>query len=198
MHYKPIIISLYEIGAVKFGDFTLKSGKQSKIYLDLRMIISYPDVLRGVSEAIWQQINGYKFDLICGVPYTALPIATCISLHHDSPMVMRRKEKKEYGTRQMVEGKYQLGQTCVIIEDLATTGSSIIETADDLEIAGLKVREVAVLIDREEGAKDNLHARHYHLNAAFTLSDMLKVLLHVDEVSENDKAIINSLIEERA
>lgn len=197
MNYKPIIISLYEIGAVKFGHFTLKSGQESKIYLDLRVIVSYPEVLRAVSEVIWQQMSGYKCDVICGVPYTALPIATCIAMQHDMPMVMRRKEKKEHGTGQLVEGKYRTGQNCIIVEDLITTGSSILETADDLEVSGLKVKEVAVLIDREQGGKENLQARHYHLNAAFTLKELLQVLHHAAEVSDEDRQFISSLLHER-
>src|SRR5436853_397774 len=112
MNYKPLIFSLYQIGAIKFGDFTLKSGQKSKIYIDLRLIISYPDILRAVAEVIWQQVNGYPFELVCGVPYTALPIATCLSLQQNLPMVMRRKEKKEYGTAQHVEGNFKTGQKC--------------------------------------------------------------------------------------
>lgn len=196
MNYKPLIVSLYEIGAVKFGDFTLKSGNKSKIYLDLRQIISYPDVLRAVAEVIWQQVNGYPFDVICGVPYTALPIATCISLQQGIPMVLRRKEKKEYGTKQMIEGKFETGQRCLIIEDIVTTGSSILETANDLEIAGLKVRDVAVLINREQGGRENLQQHHYALHAAFTLNEVLNTLLHTDQISHTDRAIVNELIHE--
>lgn len=198
MNYKPLIYSLYDIGAVKFGDFTLKSGQPSKIYIDLRVIVSYPDVLRAVSEAIWQQVNAFEFDRICGVPYTALPIATCISLQQNIPMVMRRKEKKEYGTKRQIEGDFEIGQSCLIVEDIITTGASIIETADDLEVVGLKVRDVAVLINREEGGKENLHQQHYRLNAAFTLKEMLQTLTQYEKMTSTDHSIIHSLIHETA
>lgn len=198
MNYKPLILSLYEIGAIKFGDFTLKSGNKSTIYLDLRQIISYPEVLRAVGETIWQQVNGYPVDMICGVPYTALPIATCIALKQDLPMVMRRKEPKDYGTKQRIEGAFKTGQQCLIIEDVITTGSSILETAEDIEVAGLKVKHVGVLIDREQGGKENLQQHHYNLHAAFTLKEVLNTLLTSDVLPESERIIVNSLLHENA
>src|SRR5689334_21654050 len=123
MNYKPLMVMLYKIGAVKFGDFTLKSGEQSKIYIDLRQIVSYPDVLKAVAEAMWQQVSGEPFEVISGVPYTAVPIATCISLQQNIPMVMRRKEKKDYGTKQTIEGNIRTGQRCLIVEDIITSGA---------------------------------------------------------------------------
>jgi len=196
MNYKPLIYSLYEIGAVKFGDFTLKSGETSKIYIDLRRVVSYPDVLRAVSEAIWQQAHGYPFEIICGVPYTALPIATCISLQQDIPMVMRRRERKSHGTGQHIEGNFETGQNCLIVEDIVTTGGSVMETADDLEVAGLKVRDVAALIDREQGGEHNLQQKHYKLHAAFTLKELLSVLLNSDLLPEHEKLIVSGLLHE--
>lgn len=196
MNYKPLMLMLYKIGAVKFGDFTLKSGEQSKIYIDLRQIVSYPDVLRAVGEAIWQQVSGEPFELICGVPYTALPIATCISLQQNIPMVMRRKEKKNYGTKQTIEGNFRTGQRCLIVEDIITSGASILETADDLEVAGLKVRDAVVLINREQGGAANLHQRHYNLHAAFTMKEVLNTLLHSEELRKEDKAAVLSLMHE--
>jgi uridine monophosphate synthetase len=196
MPYKTLIHSLYKIGAIKFGDFTLKSGQSSKIYIDLRQIVSYPDILRDVAEAIWQRIYAFQFDVICGVPYTALPIATCLSLLRHLSMIMRRKEKKEYGTKQVIEGSFRPGQTCLVIEDIITTGSSILETTADLEAAGLKVRDVAVLIDRQQGGKENLEKKNYQLHAVFTLEELLYELLSSNLLPADERVIVSSLVRE--
>lgn len=198
MNNKSLILSLYQIGAVKFGDFTLKSGKKSSIYLDLRQIISYPDILQTVADTIWQKVSQYPVDVICGVPYTALPIATCISIKQNIPMVMRRKEPKDYGTKQRIEGTFKAGQQCLVIEDIITTGSSIIETAGDLETAGLTVKHAGVLINREQGGKENLQQRHYEAHAVFTLKEILNTLLSTDVLPDSERTIVNSLLHESA
>lgn len=196
MKQNALVESLYKIGAIKFGDFTLKSGKTSKIYLDLRQIVSHPDVLRAVSDAIWHKVAGNQFDLICGVPYTALPIATCVSLDHNIPMIMRRKEKKEYGTKQQIEGKYQAGQSCLIIEDVITSGASILETTAELEASGLKVKDLAVLIDRQQGGKENLQAKNYNVHAVFTMQEIFQLLLLSSVLSSSEHQIVEVLAKE--
>lgn len=188
-----LVSSLYQIGAIKFGEYKLKSGEITNIYINLRKIVSYPAILRGVSNAMWDAVNDCQFDLICGVPYTALPIATCISLQHDIPMIMRRKEKKEYGTKQMIEGEYISGQNCLIIEDVITSGSSIIETATDLEEAELKIKDCVVLIDREQGGRKNLENK-YNLHAILTLPDILQNLLNSNLVSTEERFIIEQFL----
>jgi len=182
------IHSLQKIGAIKLGEFTLKSGKISPIYIDLRLIISYPDILRTATELMWNKIQSSQFDLICGIPYTALPIATCMSLQHDIPMVMRRKEKKSYGTKKLVEGAFLPGQRCLLVED------SVLETAEDIEAEGLKISDVVVLIDREQGGKQNLENKNYKVHAALTLSEILKALLQTNTLSDNEKTEINKLL----
>lgn len=172
----PLPLQLYKIGALKFGRFTLKSGMVSPIYLDLRLIVSFPDLLKNVADAFWKKIASLSFDIICGVPYTALPIATALSLNHQIPMVMRRKEAKEHGTKKIIEGVYQEGQTCMVIEDLVTSGSSVIETIHPLQKEGIRVTDIAVLIDREQGGRQLLEKKGFCLHAVFTLSEILDFL----------------------
>lgn len=196
MSQESLISALYKIGAIQFGEFQLKSGKTSSIYINLRKIISYPDLLRTVAQAMWEKTQHCQYDLVCGVPYTALPIATCVSLEHHIPMIMRRKEKKEYGTKQMIEGVFEPGQSCLIIEDVVTTGSSIIETAQELENAGLKIHDVVALIDREQGGKENLSPYQFH--AILLLTDILHTLLKSTLLSASEQHIVKQFLLEKS
>ena len=126
---QTLIDDFYALGAVKFGSFTLKSGIISPFYVDLRLTISSPHLLKKIGEAIVQKIaNKASYELLCGVPYTALPFATVMSLQIGTPMVLKRKEKKEYGTGKRIEGIFSAGQKCLVIEDVITSGQSVLET----------------------------------------------------------------------
>jgi len=184
-----LITALYRIHAVRFGDFMLKSGRRSPVYLDVRQIISYPDLLRGTATLLWQSLNSRAktADRLCGVPYTALPVATCLSLQHNIPMVLRRKEKKTHGTAQLIEGVFDIDQTCLIVEDVVTTGSSILDTAADLRASGLRVTDATLLIDREEGGREALEKAGIHVHCVFTLTEILRALTDATDVSEQDR-----------
>lgn len=176
MNHAEIALKLYDIGAIKFGQFKLKSGIHSPIYIDLREIISFPDLLKGVSEAIWERTQGKKFDRMCGVPYTALPIVSYLSVAYHQPMVMRRKEAKEYGTKKIVEGVFKQGQSCLVVEDIITSGASIMETISPLEEAGLVINDIIVFLDREQGGSQRVAENGYNIDSVFKLTDILALL----------------------
>jgi len=180
-----LILKLQEIQAVKFGSFTLKSGIISPIYIDLRLIVSYPGLLQDVGEAIWKKIESIPLDHLCGVPYTALPIATAISLKHQKPMLMRRKEAKGHGTKKEIEGVFRPGEHCVVIEDLITSGASILETVEPLKAEGLKVSHAAVLIDREQGGCRHLEDKGISVHSVMTISTLLRTLYEKGKIDQN-------------
>jgi uridine monophosphate synthetase len=164
---------LLEAGCVKFGEFTLKSGLKSPIYIDLRRIITYPKLLQQVGAAYLPILKTLKFDRLAGLPYAAIPIATAICLQNGYPMIYPRKEVKTYGTKAEIEGEYQAGETAVVVDDVTTTGGSKFEGIEKLTGAGLKVRDVVVLIDRQSGAKELLAEAGFNLHAVLTITDLL-------------------------
>jgi orotate phosphoribosyltransferase len=169
-----LLKQLQDIGIIKYGDFILKSGAKSSIYIDLRELVAYPKLLNLVSQLMWQFAKNLQCDLVCGVPYNAIPLATCISINQNIPMLIKRKEVKEYGTKKQLEGKFLSGQTCLIIEDVITTGSSILETIDVLEKEKITVTDILVLVEREKSARDNLEKRGYQLHSVYTLDELLE------------------------
>jgi uridine monophosphate synthetase len=194
MNNQELALELFEIQAIKFGSFTLKSGVTSPIYLDLRLIISYPGLLNRISEMLWEKAAACSFDLVCGVPYTALPLATCLSVAHDVPMILRRKEVKDYGTKKRIEGVFQPGQTCLIIEDVITSGSSILETCQSLKEEGLVVNDAIVIVDREQGAKANLAAQGIRAQALIKLSELVTLLYDAEKIDRELFAMSMSVI----
>ncbi|KAF7278683.1 hypothetical protein GWI33_008131 [Rhynchophorus ferrugineus] len=149
---KSFAIDLFRINAVKFGEFKTKVGLMTPVYCDLRVIVSYPELMQTLADLLLEKIKDKKnVDILCGVPYTALPIATALSLKTGLPMVMRRKEAKDYGTKKLIEGVFKDGDRCLIVEDIVTSGSSILETVKDLVNEGLKCKDAVVLLNREQG-----------------------------------------------
>jgi uridine monophosphate synthetase len=165
--------ALLAAGCIKFGSFTLKSGLVSPIYIDLRQIISDPKLLAEVGAAYLPLLKGLKFDRIAGLPYAAIPIATAISLEGGYPMIYPRKEVKGYGTKAEIEGEYHSGETVAVIDDLATTGGSKFEAIEKLTAAGLVVKDVVVLVDRQSGAKESLAQAGYTMHAVLTITELL-------------------------
>ncbi len=176
---------LLSAGCIKFGEFTLKSGLTSPIYIDLRQIITYPKLLEQIGQAYLPLLKDLKFERLAGLPYAAIPIATAISLAGNYPMIYPRKEAKSYGTKADIEGEYHAGETVVIIDDLATTGGSKFEAIEKLTGAGLVVKDVVVLVDRQSGAKESLEQAGYAMHAVLTISALLEYWESNGKVEKN-------------
>lgn len=176
MSKTSIILALYEIGAIQFGAFTLRSGLPSPFYLDLRRVVSYPNLLADICQQLGQVIQPLDFELICGVPYAALSFATGISMQQNIPAIVKRKQRKKYGYKKLVEGVFEKGQTCIVVEDTMTSGISLVETLDDLQQEGLKVQDAVIIVDREQGGKDTLERKGYKVHALFTITQILETL----------------------
>ncbi len=182
-----LCLDLFKIGAVKFGDFTLKSGLKSPIYIDLRVLISYPDILKEVAEELRKKTMGLQFDRIAGIPYAAISIATAISLENDIPMIYPRKEQKGYGTKRKIEGVYSEGERILVYDDLITTGDSKFEAIAPLEAAGLIVKDIVVLVDREQGGKDDLKKKGYELHSVLTMTEIIGLLAEHNKISKKQE-----------
>lgn len=171
-----LVLTLYEIEVVRFGRFELHSGKLSPIYIDLRLLASYPAVLRQVAQAYSELLAKLPCDVIAAIPYAGLPIGTAIALETGLPLIYPRKVAKSYGTGKQIEGKWSIGQTAVIIEDLITSGDSILQGVAMLKSAGLHINDAIVLIDRQQGGGQNLAEQGYQLHAVLSLPQMLTIL----------------------
>ncbi len=164
---------LLEVGCVRFGSFTLKSGLVSPIYLDLRRLVADAGLLAAAAARYAALLEPLTFDHLAALPYAGMPIATAVSLHGGWPMIYPRKEVKEYGTKSPVEGVFEAGQRTALIDDLATTAGSKLEAMEVLGRQGLEVRDVVVLVDRESGATEELARHGVRLHAVFTLRGLL-------------------------
>lgn len=185
---RSLILSLYDAGAFVMKPTKLKSGQLSPFYVDLRVTVSRPKLLSSVANFLVAASAELEHTLLCGVPYTALPFATVMSVNTGVGMVMRRKERKTHGTGKVVEGAFKKGDKCLVVEDLVTSGGSVVETVDALRDVGMVVSDVVVLLDREQGAKVNLAKKGIALHAATTLSTMVNVLQETGRLCSADVA----------
>ncbi|MCB0223664.1 MAG: orotate phosphoribosyltransferase, partial [Anaerolineae bacterium] len=189
-----LIIQLYEIGCIQFGQFTLASGKQSPIYIDLRRIAASPAVLKMAGQVYADLLEPLAYDHIAAVPYAALTIGTAVALETGRPLIYPRKEAKAYGTGRTVEGVFAAGDKAVIIEDLVTSGGSVLKAIEQLKAVGITVTDAAVLIDREQGGQANLAEKSCQLHAALQLSDILATLYSAGRISAEQLAEVKQYL----
>jgi len=185
----------YKLEIIKFGKFTLKSGIESPFYVDLRPLASDPKILKKLAEHLLEILpKDNKLDLICGVPYAALPMATVMSLLSEIPLIMKRKEAKGYGTKKLIEGIYKQGQSCLLVEDVITSGKSLLETIAEVEKEGLKVSDIVVVLDRQQGGKELLEQKGYRVHTLFTITEVVEILHKAGEIANEQVARIHDFL----
>lgn len=141
-------------------------------------------------------VQSIQYDHVCGVPYTALPIATLMGVKVKKSMLMRRKETKAYGTKKSIEGHYKPGQICLIVEDVVTSGSSVLETVRDLRKEGLKVNDAVVILDREQGGVANLSVNDVQTKSLFTMTSLIDILLKNAKITEETMLSVKNYIKQ--
>ncbi len=157
---KEFATFLHKNGIIKFGDFTLASGKKSSYYVDLRLVPSYPHEFRKMvkylENEITQEIGLDKFDSIVSVPTGGLVIASALAIETIKPLIYVRSKPKDYGTSKSVEGKIHDGMKVVMVDDVATTGGSVVNAIKSLKEVNISIKDAYVIVNRMEGADNAL------------------------------------------
>jgi len=153
------------------GEFTLRSGRKSNYYLDKYRFETQPDVLRELGRLFAERV-GPNVDRIAGAELGAVPLAAATSMACGKPCVFIRNQKKDYGTAKLVEGVLNAGETVMIVEDVLTTGGQVLEAVKNLESMGVKIDRIVGVIDRMEGARENIEKAGYRFEALFTTKDL--------------------------
>lgn len=185
--------TLWKLGSVQFGDFTLgRSTVHSPVYVNLRLLIGHPTALWRVAHVLLKELQTLQqmrhpqvapFDLVAGVPFGGLHVATAFSLTAKVPMVYLHPRSDGLG--QDIEGLYSPSQRVLIMDDLITGGGSILETALHLEECGLLVRDAVVLVDRQQGGRERLRRQGINLVALLTLETILNYLMSSRKIPED-------------
>lgn len=190
-----LALELHRIGAVRFGAFVLKDGSTSPIYIDLRVVIGYPSVLRLVAQAMVQVAATLTYDCLAGIPYAGLPLAVAMSLESGRPLVYPRKEAKAYGTKRLVEGVFKSGDRALVIDDVITTGGAKIEAIAPLHEAGLVIEDVLVVVDREQSGGQVLAAAGLRLHSVLKIRELLSLLRSADAIGADELERVRAFLD---
>ncbi|TAF03932.1 MAG: bifunctional orotidine-5'-phosphate decarboxylase/orotate phosphoribosyltransferase [Nostocales cyanobacterium] len=182
--HQDLIVQLFDIGCIMFGEFVQASGATFPYYIDLRKIISNPQVFNQVLSAYEEILKGLTFDRVAGIPYGSLPTATGLSLRLHCPMIFPRKEVKAHGTRRVIEGNFHPGEIVAVVDDILISGKSVMEGAEKIKSVGLKVNDIVVFIDHEQGVKDRLKQNGYCGHSVLTISEIVNTLHEVGRIND--------------
>ncbi|XP_045762541.1 uridine 5'-monophosphate synthase-like [Maniola jurtina] len=193
---QELAVQLFDAGAVRLGDIEAKLGRRTPIYFDLRVVVSHPSIMMAIAQQLQILATEIEHDILCGVPYAALPFAAVMSVHANTPMIMKRKETKMYATKKILEGVFDKNQNCLVVEDVVTSGGSLLETVTTLRDEGLKVTHAVIVLDREQGGANVLSANGVQVKSLFTMTELVKILRDAGRISEETVEIVSDHIRE--
>jgi orotate phosphoribosyltransferase len=183
---------LHQKEIIKFGDFTLASGKKSSYYVDLRLIPSYPHqfrtMVKNLQNNIAESIGLNSFDSLVSVPTGGLIIASALAIEIVKPLIYVRSKPKDYGTTKSVEGQIYEGMKVVMIDDVATTGGSVVNAIKSLKDANIAIEDAYVIVNRMEGADEALKELGVRLHS-------LTNILQITQTLHDQKFIDNNILE---
>ena len=186
---KDFATFLHEKGAIKFGDFTLSSGKKSPYYIDLRLTSSYPHIFRKMikhlQQLISEKIGLDNFDTIATVPTGGLVVATALAFETVKPLIYVRSKQKEHGTSKSIEGITTKGMKVLMIDDVATTGESMSNGIKVLKESGVVLNDAYVIVNRLEGADSELKSQGVKLHQLTTILEIATMLHKTNSISDD-------------
>ncbi|HEY9808354.1 MAG TPA: bifunctional orotidine-5'-phosphate decarboxylase/orotate phosphoribosyltransferase [Halomicronema sp.] len=180
--HRDLILQLFDIGCITFGDHVQASGATFPYYIDLRKIISQPQIFHQIVGAYADILELLKYDRIAGIPYGSLPTATGLALRLEKPMIFPRKEVKAHGAKRVIEGNFVEGEKIVVVDDILISGKSVMEGAEKLKAAGLEVEDIVVFIDHEKGVKDRLKENGYRSHSVLKISEIAETLYQAGRI----------------
>ena len=176
---EALLKKIYDCNTVKFSNHVMTNGKTLPVYIDLRQTFANPEVYEAIAEAIWDRVKKIDFDYICGAPYGAIPFATAISLKHQKPLLILRKENKNHGTKKLVDGNIVAGKKVLLVDDFISSGNTAMYCMDVLTANGLVISDIAVFIDSILGGSALMKQQNINVHYVLTLAEFYQKLAGV-------------------
>lgn len=170
--FKTFLVQYIKKHALKTGEFQLASGKKSSYYLDLKQAYTRPAVMKEIVYSLKNELKGQPFDRVAGMELGAVPIAVALSMEMDIPFLIVRKETKGYGAGKRLEGELHKDDRVLLVEDVVTTGGSLASAANVIRESGGVCTKAVAVVDRLEGARENLQKINISLSALLTIQDL--------------------------
>ena len=193
---ESLIRGLYDLGAIRFGEFTLKSGAVSPVETDMSALIARPALLRRIAHVFQAYAANLAFDRVAALPMSGLPLGLALSLNMDRPLIYTRPASMGGADERYIEGIYKPGETVILIDAVIEQGRGILETIQLLKAVRLQVNDVLVLVDRQMGGVETLASKRCHVHSVLTLGEILDMLHQMRRMSTDQHRFVRAWLEE--